>query len=164
MVHGHILTIRKFIFAFKPETKGESTERPHKCHARKLLNLCKSTYCHSLYFSPKPNPKVDYPMGRISIKNALKDKPGKERERRMSNSRAATTVNTWSGFTFMLPLFSAPFADSYWDRFFTILASSSLYFVINEETDNDSGFFFGEVRALDRTYLPNHICEFKYQL
>ncbi|XP_013618839.1 PREDICTED: protein NRT1/ PTR FAMILY 5.8 isoform X1 [Brassica oleracea var. oleracea] len=48
---------------------------------------------------------------------------------KMSNSRAATTVNTWSGFTFMLPLFSAPFADSYWDRFFTILASSSLYFV-----------------------------------
>ncbi|XP_010420140.1 PREDICTED: protein NRT1/ PTR FAMILY 5.8 [Camelina sativa] len=48
---------------------------------------------------------------------------------KMSNSRAATTVNTWSGFTFMLPLFSAPFADSCWDRFFTILASSSLYFV-----------------------------------
>ncbi|KAL1205955.1 Protein NRT1/ PTR FAMILY 5.8 [Cardamine amara subsp. amara] len=48
---------------------------------------------------------------------------------KMSNSRAAKTVNTWSGFTFMLPLFSAPFADSYWDRFFTILASSSLYFV-----------------------------------
>ncbi|KAF8083233.1 hypothetical protein N665_0787s0015 [Sinapis alba] len=48
---------------------------------------------------------------------------------KMSNSRAATTVNTWSGFTFMLPLFSAPFADSYWDRFLTILASSSLYFV-----------------------------------
>ncbi|CAH2072722.1 unnamed protein product [Thlaspi arvense] len=50
-------------------------------------------------------------------------------EVKMSNSRAATTVNTWSGFTFMLPLFSAPFADTYWDRFFTILASSSLYFV-----------------------------------
>ena len=49
---------------------------------------------------------------------------------KMSNSRAATTVNTWTGFTFMLPLFSAPFADSYWDRFFTILASSSLYFVV----------------------------------
>ncbi|CAH8328172.1 unnamed protein product [Eruca vesicaria subsp. sativa] len=48
---------------------------------------------------------------------------------KMSNSRAATTVNTWSGFTYMLPLFSAPFADTYWDRFFTILASSSLYFV-----------------------------------
>ncbi|KAJ4882793.1 Protein NRT1/ PTR FAMILY 5.8 [Raphanus sativus] len=48
---------------------------------------------------------------------------------KMSNSRAATTVNTWSGFTFMLPLFSAPLVDTYWDRFFTILASSSLYFV-----------------------------------
>lgn len=30
---------------------------------------------------------------------------------KMSNSRAATTVNTWSGFTFMLPLFSAHFTD-----------------------------------------------------
>ena len=50
---------------------------------------------------------------------------------KMSNSRAATTVNTWSGFTFMLPLFSAPFADYYGDRFFTILASSSLYFVVS---------------------------------
>nr|VDD19546.1 unnamed protein product [Brassica rapa] len=39
---------------------------------------------------------------------------------KMSNSRAATTVNTWSGFTFMLPLFSAPFADSYGDRFFNL--------------------------------------------
>ena len=50
---------------------------------------------------------------------------------KMSNSRAATTVNTWSGCTFMLPLFSTPFADSYGDRFFTILASSSLYFVVS---------------------------------
>ncbi|WZZ22365.1 hypothetical protein YC2023_123752 [Brassica napus] len=55
---------------------------------------------------------------------------------KMSNSRAATTVNTWSGFTFMLPLFSAPFADSYGDRFFTILASSSLYFVYGTYVTN----------------------------
>ncbi|KFK37592.1 hypothetical protein AALP_AA3G003400 [Arabis alpina] len=48
---------------------------------------------------------------------------------KMSNSRAAKTVNTWAGFTSMLPLFSAPLADAYWDRFFTILASSSVYFV-----------------------------------
>ncbi|VVA96083.1 unnamed protein product [Arabis nemorensis] len=48
---------------------------------------------------------------------------------KMSNSRAAKTVNTWAGFTSMLPLFSAPLADAYWDRFFTILASSSIYFV-----------------------------------
>ncbi|XP_019099202.1 PREDICTED: protein NRT1/ PTR FAMILY 5.9 isoform X2 [Camelina sativa] len=48
---------------------------------------------------------------------------------KMSNSRAAKTVNTWAGFTSMLPLFSAPLADTYWDRFFTILASSSVYFV-----------------------------------
>lgn len=49
---------------------------------------------------------------------------------KMSNSRAAKTVNTWAGFTSMLPLFSAPLADAYWDRFFTILASSSVYFVV----------------------------------
>ncbi|KAL1211313.1 Protein NRT1/ PTR FAMILY 5.9 [Cardamine amara subsp. amara] len=48
---------------------------------------------------------------------------------KMSNSRAAKTVNTWAGFTSMLPLLSAPLADTYWDRFFTILASSSVYFV-----------------------------------
>ncbi|XP_023641069.1 protein NRT1/ PTR FAMILY 5.9 [Capsella rubella] len=48
---------------------------------------------------------------------------------KMSNSRAAKTVNTWAGFTSMLPLFSASLADAYWDRFFTILASSSVYFV-----------------------------------
>ncbi|XP_019097841.1 PREDICTED: protein NRT1/ PTR FAMILY 5.9-like [Camelina sativa] len=48
---------------------------------------------------------------------------------KMSNSRAAKTVNTWAGFTSMLPLFAAPLADAYWDRFFTILASSSVYFV-----------------------------------
>ncbi|ESQ49945.1 hypothetical protein EUTSA_v10020393mg [Eutrema salsugineum] len=48
---------------------------------------------------------------------------------KMSNSRAAKTVNTWAGFTSMLPLFSAPLADAYWDRFFTILVSSSVYFV-----------------------------------
>ncbi|KFK25622.1 hypothetical protein AALP_AA8G138600 [Arabis alpina] len=48
---------------------------------------------------------------------------------KMSNSRAAKTVNTWAGFTSMLPLLSAPLADAYWDRFFTILASSSVYFL-----------------------------------
>ncbi|WZZ26871.1 hypothetical protein YC2023_010272 [Brassica napus] len=36
--------------------------------------------------------------------------------------------------------------------------------IINEETDNDSSCFFAKVRALDRTDLPNHIYEFKYQL
>ncbi|CAN8229974.1 unnamed protein product [Cochlearia groenlandica] len=48
---------------------------------------------------------------------------------KMSNSRAAKTVSTWAGFTSMLPLFSAPLADAYWDRFFTIIASSSVYFL-----------------------------------
>lgn len=46
---------------------------------------------------------------------------------KMSNSSAARTVNSWCGFTSMLPLLVAPLVDSYWDRYSTILASSSLY-------------------------------------
>ncbi|KAK1383738.1 Proton-dependent oligopeptide transporter family [Heracleum sosnowskyi] len=46
---------------------------------------------------------------------------------KMSNSSAARTVNSWCGFTSMLPLLVAPFVDSYWDRYCTILASSSIY-------------------------------------
>ncbi|GLU11199.1 hypothetical protein SLE2022_279590 [Rubroshorea leprosula] len=45
----------------------------------------------------------------------------------MSNSSAAKTVNSWCGFTSMLPLLVAPIADSCWDRYSTILASSFLY-------------------------------------
>ncbi|KAL3596665.1 hypothetical protein D5086_008302 [Populus alba] len=44
----------------------------------------------------------------------------------MSNSAAAKTVNNWCGFTSMLPLLVASFADS-WDRYSTILTSSFLY-------------------------------------
>ena len=46
------------------------------------------------------------------------------------------------GFTSMLPLFSAPLADAYWDRFFTILASSSVYFVVRI-------FFFWNATSLN---------------
>ncbi|KAM1130290.1 hypothetical protein ACFX19_045652 [Malus domestica] len=45
----------------------------------------------------------------------------------MSNSAAAKTVNSWCGFTSMLPLLVAPLVDSYWDRYPTILVSSFLY-------------------------------------
>ncbi|KAL8475575.1 hypothetical protein ACS0TY_028291 [Phlomoides rotata] len=45
----------------------------------------------------------------------------------MSNSSAAKFVNSWVGFTSMLPLIVATLADSYWDRYSTILASSLLY-------------------------------------
>lgn len=45
----------------------------------------------------------------------------------MSNSSAAKFVNNWVGFTSMLPLIVATLADSYWDRYSTILASSVLY-------------------------------------
>ncbi|KAL0554911.1 hypothetical protein IC582_008841 [Cucumis melo] len=46
---------------------------------------------------------------------------------KMSNSSAAKTVSSWCGFTSMLPLVVAPLADSYWDRYSTILASAFLY-------------------------------------
>ncbi|KAK4488474.1 hypothetical protein RD792_004238 [Penstemon davidsonii] len=46
---------------------------------------------------------------------------------KMNNSSAAKFVNSWVGFTSMLPLIVATLADSYWDRYSTILASSVLY-------------------------------------
>lgn len=50
---------------------------------------------------------------------------------KMSNSSAAKTVNSWCGFTSMLPLVLAPLADSYWDRYSTILAFSFIYVVVS---------------------------------
>ncbi|KAL8171199.1 hypothetical protein V2J09_023003 [Rumex salicifolius] len=46
---------------------------------------------------------------------------------KMSNSAAAKTVNNWCGLTSIMPLLVAPLAESLWDRFFTILASSFIY-------------------------------------
>ncbi|XP_023526079.1 protein NRT1/ PTR FAMILY 5.8-like [Cucurbita pepo subsp. pepo] len=46
---------------------------------------------------------------------------------KMSNSSAAKTVSSWCGLTSMLPLLVAPLADSYWDRYSTILAFGFLY-------------------------------------
>ncbi|MFQ6630741.1 hypothetical protein Gotur_009040 [Gossypium turneri] len=46
---------------------------------------------------------------------------------KMSNSSAAKTVNSWCGFTSIVPLLVAPLADSFWDRYSTILTSSFLY-------------------------------------
>ncbi|XP_072986471.1 protein NRT1/ PTR FAMILY 5.8-like [Typha latifolia] len=48
---------------------------------------------------------------------------------KMSTSSAAKSVSAWNGVTSMLPLVSAIFADSYWDRYSTIMASSFLYVV-----------------------------------
>ncbi|KAJ4973779.1 hypothetical protein NE237_006953 [Protea cynaroides] len=47
----------------------------------------------------------------------------------MGNSSAAKTVNNWCGVTSILSLLGALVADSYWDRYSTILASSILYVV-----------------------------------
>ncbi|CAM0913483.1 unnamed protein product [Alopecurus aequalis] len=45
----------------------------------------------------------------------------------MSTSAAAKNVSAWAGVTSMLPLVTAVLADSYWDRYSTITASSLLY-------------------------------------
>ncbi|XAR51810.1 hypothetical protein NMG60_11006548 [Bertholletia excelsa] len=46
---------------------------------------------------------------------------------KMRNSSAAKTVNSWCGFTSIMPLMVAPLADSYWDRYSTILVFSFIY-------------------------------------
>ncbi|KAF2308629.1 hypothetical protein GH714_011523 [Hevea brasiliensis] len=51
---------------------------------------------------------------------------------KMSNSAAAKTVNNWCGFTSMLPLLVASLADSCWDKYPTILASSFIYVVVSQ--------------------------------
>ncbi|RRT61093.1 hypothetical protein B296_00042274 [Ensete ventricosum] len=48
---------------------------------------------------------------------------------KMSTSSAAKSVSTWIGVTSMLPLVSAILADSYWNRYSTIMASSLLYVI-----------------------------------
>ncbi|XP_074287467.1 protein NRT1/ PTR FAMILY 5.9-like [Silene latifolia] len=45
----------------------------------------------------------------------------------MSNSTAAKSVNTWCGFTSIMPLLVAPLADSLRDHYSTILTSSFIY-------------------------------------
>lgn len=47
----------------------------------------------------------------------------------LSNSSAAKMVNSWVGFTSIMPLLVAPIADAYWHKYSTIMVSSFLYFV-----------------------------------
>lgn len=61
---------------------------------------------------------------------------------KMSNSSAAKTVNSWCGFTSMVPLLIAPFADSYWDRYYTIVASSLIYVAVSTNHLSFLSFFF----------------------
>lgn len=49
----------------------------------------------------------------------------------MSNSAAAKTVNSWCGFTSIMPLLVAPLADSLWDHYSTILAASFFYILVS---------------------------------
>ncbi|CAL5185796.1 unnamed protein product [Lathyrus oleraceus] len=45
----------------------------------------------------------------------------------LSNSSAAKMVNSWVGFTSIMPLLVAPIADAYWEKYSTIMSSSFLY-------------------------------------
>ena len=49
----------------------------------------------------------------------------------MSTAAAAQSVSAWVGITSMLPLVSAILADSYWDRYSTVTASSLLYVAVS---------------------------------
>lgn len=55
---------------------------------------------------------------------------------KMSTSSAAKSVSTWIGVTSMLPLVSAILADSYWDRYSTIMASSLLYVIVSPSSSS----------------------------
>lgn len=49
----------------------------------------------------------------------------------LSNSSAAKMVNSWVGFTSIMPLLVAPFADAYWHKYSTIMSSSLLYVMVS---------------------------------
>lgn len=51
---------------------------------------------------------------------------------KMSNSAAAKMVNNWCGFTSLVPIVVAPVAESYLDRYTTILCSSFIYVLVTE--------------------------------
>jgi dipeptide/tripeptide permease len=75
----------------------------------------------------------------------------------MSTSAAAKSVSAWSGVTSMLPLLTAVLADSYWDRYSTITASSLLYVVVSY-SDNLSLvlIFIMEMVYVSRLYEQAH--------
>lgn len=50
---------------------------------------------------------------------------------KLSNSSAAKMVNSWCGFTSIMPLLVAPIADAYWHKYSTIMASSFLYVMVS---------------------------------
>lgn len=50
---------------------------------------------------------------------------------KLGTSAAAKSVNNWCGVTSMLPLVGAFLADSYWDRYSTILGSSYVYLAVS---------------------------------
>ncbi|XLR28465.1 hypothetical protein S83_056365 [Arachis hypogaea] len=47
-------------------------------------------------------------------------------------------VNSWCGFTSIMPLLVAPIADAYWHKYSTIMASSFLYLMIFIISVNES--------------------------
>lgn len=79
----------------------------------------------------------------------------------MKNSSAAKFVNSWVGFTSMLPLIVSMLADSYCDKYSTILASSLLYAAVRSILPP----FFPTIHVYlveithafhDRLWIPSH--------
>jgi len=54
----------------------------------------------------------------------------------LSNSSAAKMVNSWVGFTSIMPLLVAPIADAYWAKYSTIMSSSFLYVMVSHLPQN----------------------------
>lgn len=46
------------------------------------------------------------------------------------NVSAARNVTTWQGTCYLTPLLGAVLADAYWGRYWTIVAFSTIYFVV----------------------------------
>lgn len=50
---------------------------------------------------------------------------------KMSNSSAAKMVNSWCGFTSIMPLLVAPFSEAFCHKYSTIMLSSFLYVTVS---------------------------------
>jgi dipeptide/tripeptide permease len=75
----------------------------------------------------------------------------------MSTSAAAKSVSAWSGFNFMLPLFSAILADSYWDRYSTITGSSFIYVLVSIAASPNNTLLFFDARSF---HIPTSLFGF----
>lgn len=77
----------------------------------------------------------------------------------LSNSSAAKMVNSWVGFTSIMPLLVAPIADAYWHKYSTIMVSSFLYFVVSHPPHTLYIYVFRKVSPLLMKFLYRLVIE-----